>query len=206
MKCSWLRSLVARIFKLSCSIASSKRANMVSWSSGTAEYVLTLLLDVLLNHVEGMLSNSATDSKIMPFAVEAAWVTGRWEKLSSFMARFNDDMTQDFNISVASLFETLRKEGPQANIGATLGEVRKKVASSMNNSATASLSAAHELMLKCHVLTDIELIVDEKNKADDRDHQKTMSLLEGRLAIIGAYYNDKQYLLGIRRAAMELTR
>ena len=66
--------------------------------------------DVLLNHVEGMLSSTTQDNKIMPFAVEAAWVTRRWESLSKFLKRYGANATQDFNISVAGLFELVRKQ------------------------------------------------------------------------------------------------
>lgn len=75
----------------------------------------------------------------------------------------------------------------------------------MNHSATASLQAAHDIMLKCHVLTDLEIITSA-NPRDEEDRKATMALLDGRVEVIGAYFNDKQYLLGIRRAAMELTR
>ena len=163
------------------------------------------MADVLLNHVEGMQSDSLTDMKIMPFAVEAAWVTGRWESLARFMDRFNGDVTQDYNIAIGGLFRSLReKAGSEAFVPA-IGELRAKIASAMNNSATTSLHSAHDLMLKCHVLADVEMIV-QSNHGDEEEHKRTMGLLDRRLDVIGAYFSDKQYLLGIRRAAMELMR
>lgn len=167
--------------------------------------ILMLEIDVLLNHVEGMLSSTSQDNKIMPFAVEAAWVTRRWESLSKFLQRYGGNSTQDFNISVAGLFEAVRKQAGPQEITIAFNNMRERVASALNTSSTASLQAAHELMLKCHALTDLELIINA-NTGDEDNHKQVIALLEGRLDVIGAYFNDKQYLLGIRRAAMELLR
>lgn len=166
---------------------------------------LIIVPDVLLNHVEGMRTNISNVNKIMPFAVEAAWVTSRWESLGKFTNRFNGSMMQDFNISIGTLFESLRSQWDPDQFTQSVAEIRENIAATMNASATASLQAAHEQLLKCHVLTDLEFIVGS-NPKDDVEHRKTMEVLDGRLNVIGAYFNDKQYLLGIRRAAMELTR
>lgn len=166
---------------------------------------LTTAVDVLLNHVEGMQMNISNVNKIMPFAVEAAWVTGRWESLAKFTRRFNGSMTQDFNISVASVFESLRNQCTPEQFTEAIQDIRESISSSMSASATASLQAAHEQLLKCHVLTDMEIIVGTDTRSEV-EHRKTKELLDGRLEVMGAYFNDKQYILGIRRATMELTR
>lgn len=142
---------------------------------------------------------------MMPFAVEAAWVTGRWDRLSKFIGRFHGDVDQEFNISVAALFDSLYRKCTPASFSKTVESIREKIASEMTSSVTSSLQAAHELLLKCHVLTDLEIIVDSETR-EEEERGKTMALLGGRFEVIGAYYHDKQYLLGIRRAAMELTR
>ncbi|KAH7316595.1 hypothetical protein B0I35DRAFT_354216 [Stachybotrys elegans] len=161
--------------------------------------------DVLLNHVGGMRTDVSGDNKIMPYAVEAAWVTGRWETLSRFTNRFPGDKLDDFNISLAALFDGLRGAKNPSSLLEMIQEMRGKIASSMNHSTTVSLQAAHEALLKCHALTDLEIILEAKT-TDDDERRKTMGLLEGRLAVIGAQFSDKQYLLGIQRAMMELNR
>lgn len=142
---------------------------------------------------------------MMPFAVEAAWVTGRWESLAKFTSRFHGDVVQDFNISVAALFDSLYNKCRPDSFSSTVRSIREKIASEMTSTATSSLQAAHDLLLKCHVLTDLEIIVGFKAGGEE-ERRRTMALLSGRFEVIGAYYHDKQYLLGIRRAAMELTR
>ncbi|KAF5605879.1 uvsb pi-3 kinase [Fusarium pseudocircinatum] len=159
----------------------------------------------LLNHIEGMHTDASTDNKIMPYAVEAAWVTGRWESLTKFAQRFRGDPIEDFNISIATLFEKLRAKDKPEELIKIMKDIRVKISSSMNAASTSSLQACHDLLLKSHVLTDVEIIIGTK-AGDEIARQTTAALLERRLEIIGAYMNDKQYLLGIRRATMELTR
>ncbi|KAF4947550.1 hypothetical protein FGADI_10333 [Fusarium gaditjirri] len=159
----------------------------------------------LLNHIEGMHTDASTDNKIMPYAVEAAWVTGRWESLTKFTKRFRGDPIEDFNISIATLFEQLRAKDKPEELIKIMKDIRVKISSSMNAASTSSLQACHDLLLKSHVLTDVEIIIGTK-AGDEVGRQKTAALLERRLEIIGAYMGDKQYLLGIRRATMELTR
>lgn len=110
---------------------------------------------------------------------------------------------QDFNISVATLLQSFDAGGSPEMFFNTLAEIRGSIASTMSPSTTASLQSAHEQILKCHVLSDIEMMVKTKPE-DPADRDKTMEILEGRLAVMGAYFNDKQYLLGIRRAFMSL--
>lgn len=141
----------------------------------------------------------------MPFAIEAAWVTGRWESLEKFINRFQGNVLQDFNMSLGVLFESLYKSAPTQTFSETAKMMKENIALSMTSSTTTSLQAAHDIMLKCHVLTDLEIIIGAKAESDE-DRMKIMSLLEGRCEIIGAYFNDRQYVLGIQRAAMQLLR
>lgn len=140
----------------------------------------------------------------MPLAVEAAWVTGRWESLDRFMSRFHGSRLEDFNMSIASILDCLRKQDGPERYHEIVRDVRESIASSMNASTTASLRTAHDQLLRSHILTDLDMIVNASSR-NVGDHQKLMSLLDRRLNMIGAFSNDKQYLLGIRRAAMVLT-
>lgn len=149
------------------------------------------------------MTTPANANKIMPFAVEAAWVTSRWESLAKFTQRFQGSPMQEFNISIATLMETLRAEGTSDSFHSTLADIRGSIATTMSPSATNSLQSAHEQRLKCHVLSDVELIVTSRAESAP-DREKVMEVLEGRLGVMGAYFSDKQYLLGIRRALMSI--
>lgn len=152
-----------------------------------------------------MHTDAFSDNKIMPFAVEAAWVTGRWESLTKFTKRFQGTAVPEFNISVATLFESLHRRCGNKAFSAAVREMRENIASSMTASSTVSFQAAHDILLKCHVLTDLEMIVGAKSAHED-ERSKVMARLDGRLDVVGAYFNDKQYILGVRRATMELIR
>ncbi|KAK7740732.1 serine/threonine-protein kinase M1 [Cytospora paraplurivora] len=145
--------------------------------------------DVLLNHV----------------GVEAAWATGRWDTLQRYLQTYNaGNHLEEFNLGIGSALLAL-KDGRTESFASLVQELKEKTASSMSLSATASLQAAHDAMLKCHVLADLEIIAGN-HKKEDGDQRGVMTTLNRRLELLGAYVNDKQYVLGIRRAAMELMR
>ncbi|KAG7291844.1 hypothetical protein NEMBOFW57_001865 [Staphylotrichum longicolle] len=159
--------------------------------------------DVLLNYVEGMTVN--TVNRIAPFAVEASWATGRWQTLEKYLRLYSaGDVSEVFNLGVGQALLCLR-DGNVEKFREHIQMLRDKVAGSMTYSATSSLRACHDAMLKCHVLSDLEMIANEHLKGDG-DQQGVLVALNRRLEVLGAYVSDKQYLLGIRRAAMELMR
>ncbi|KAK4042470.1 hypothetical protein C8A01DRAFT_44486 [Parachaetomium inaequale] len=159
--------------------------------------------DVLLNYVEGMTVN--TVNRIAPFAVEASWATGRWQTLEKYLRLYSaGDVSEVFNLGVGQALLCL-KDGNVEKFKEHVQMLRDKAAGSLTYLATSSLRACHDAMLKCHVLTDLEMIANEKLKGDG-DQQNVLVALDRRLEVLGAYVSDKQYLLGIRRAAMELMR
>ncbi|KAJ9155587.1 Protein kinase rad3 [Pleurostoma richardsiae] len=160
--------------------------------------------DVLLNYVEGIKTTPFSVNKVVPFAVEASWATGRWRTLEKYLSSCNPGTVSEvFNLGVGSALLCLQ-QGRERDFFNKIQDLREKVASSMTWSATDSLQACHDAMLKCHVLTDLEIIASRQKDSDNQ--QETLTLLERRLEVLGAYVSDKQYVLGIRRAAMELLR
>lgn len=150
-------------------------------------------------------TDGSTINKIAPFAVEAAWATGRWETLQRYLYSYNaGNHLEEFNLGVGSALLAL-KDGRTESFICQIQELKERAASSMSLSSTASLQTAHDAMLKCHVLADLEIIAGD-HKKEVGDQQAVMTTLNRRLEVLGAYVNDKQYLLGIRRAAMELMR
>lgn len=146
-----------------------------------------------------------TVNRIAPFAVEASWATGRWQTLEKYLRMYNaGDVSEVFNLGVGQALLCLR-DGNVDQFKEHIRMLREKVASSMTYSTTSSLRASHDAMLKCHVLSELEMIADEKTRTDG-DPQAVLRTLHRRLEVLGAYVSDKQYLLGIRRAAMELMR
>ncbi|KAK3987423.1 hypothetical protein QBC44DRAFT_351810 [Cladorrhinum sp. PSN332] len=161
--------------------------------------------DALLNSVEGMRKTPLTINRILPFAVEASWATGRWETLQKYLQLSNaEDASEVFNLGLGQALLCL-KDGDLERFREHIQMVRDKVAGSMTYSATSSLRACHDAMLKCHVLSELEMIVNAKDEGEN-GQQHLLHTLDRRLEVLGAYISDKQYLLGVRRAAMELLR
>lgn len=148
-----------------------------------------------------MHKTSSAVSKLLPFATEASWATGRWDTLQKYISQAPPEIGGDFNISIGRTLLALHRKNLRefSNITRT---IREQIACSLSVSTTSSLSVCREAMLKFHILTELEMIANP----NDNYRKQVLESLDRRLEAIGAYLNDKQYLLGIRRAAMQLTR
>lgn len=159
--------------------------------------------DVLLNYVEGMHTATKTVSRLLPFATEASWATGRWPTLEKYTKLAPKDGGEDFNVKVGEALLALHGKNI-ALFTSTVQSLREQIACTMSLSTTPSLGACHDIMLKFHVLTELEMIAGTDDSGVERAH--ILDSLNKRIEVIGAYLNDKQYLLGIRRAAMQLSK
>jgi serine/threonine-protein kinase ATR len=159
--------------------------------------------DVLLNYVEGMHTASKTVSRLVPFATEASWATGRWLALDKYTSIASKMVGEDFNVSVGHALLALHNKDTH-RFTSTVRSLRERIACSISAATSPSLAACHDKMLKFHVLTELEMIAGTSDSSVSRG--KVLESLNRRLEVIGAYLNDKQYLLGIRRAAMQLSR
>jgi serine/threonine-protein kinase ATR len=157
--------------------------------------------DALLNYIEGMHRSGPAISKLLPFATEASWATGRWDTLQKYISQAPPEIGGDFNVSIGRTLLAIHRKNFE-DFSSTIGILREQIACSLSLSTTSSLNVCRESMLKLHVLTELEMIADP----NDRNRKDILLSLDRRLEAIGAYLNDKQYLLGIRRAAMQLTR
>jgi len=161
--------------------------------------------DVLLNYVEGMNTSSSTVSKLLPFATEASWATNRWAALSKYTALVNNESRDDFNVRIGQALLALHQDqGATEHFRSIVDSIRKDIATSLSAPATASIAASHNIMLKLHVLTELEMIAGT-DEHENTDRAQVITLLNRRIEVLGSYMNDKQYLLGIRRAAMKLS-
>ncbi|KAI4208635.1 MAG: hypothetical protein LQ348_000112 [Seirophora lacunosa] len=160
--------------------------------------------DVLLNQIDSFQASSADLSLALPFACEASWVTGKWKKLADYVAQASEASNGNFSIEVGRALLALARD--EKNIFTQiLDEVRRRTAKSLSTTNTASLQACHDILLKLHALTEIETI-GGVGRHGSLDRPALLVSLDRRLELLGAFSSDKQYLLGIRRAAMQLSR
>ena len=110
----------------------------------------------------------------------------------------------DFNIGVGKALLAMRHQNAES-FKQTVEDLRGTLAKSLSPTATASLHASHDQLVKLHTLYELEAI-SGMSTYTTRSHEVVLQNLDRRLEILGAYTSDKQYLLGVRRAAMQLSR
>lgn len=160
--------------------------------------------DVLLSHIDGFKASLASSSLSLPFACEASWVTGKWNKLDEYVAHAPETMKGNFNIGVGRALLALARNDKDA-FGQVLDEIRQRTVKSLSATNTTSLQACHDILLKLHALTEVETI-GGVGKQSSLDKPALVATLDRRLDLLGAFSSHKQYLLGLRRAAMQLSR
>lgn len=84
-----------------------------------------------------------------------------------------------------------------------LNELREITARSLSAVNTSSLQTCHDLMLRFHVLAELDAI-SGLQRFDGRDKTQLTKTLTQRLDVLGPFVADKEYILGLRRAAMLL--
>ncbi|KAL8809103.1 MAG: hypothetical protein Q9200_003724 [Gallowayella weberi] len=159
--------------------------------------------DVLLNQIDGLKQIPTQFPIALPFACEASWVTGKWDRLEEYLGYASEELNGNFNVGVGRALLELAKNQKDAFIK-ILDDVRRRTAKSLSTTNTASLQACHEILLKLHALTEIEIIGGTR-KHRLIDKLSLAVTLEQRLDLLGAFNSDKQFLLGLRRAAMQLS-
>ena len=109
----------------------------------------------------------------------------------------------DFNIGVAATLLALHEKNYDEFNG-WLAKLRKDAARGLSTTIISSLQTCHDSMLKFHVLSEIETISRIEQASSAR--ATLAESLRQRLDVLGAFSSDKQYLLGIRRAMMQILR
>lgn len=108
--------------------------------------------------------------------------------------------TTDFNICVGKALLALYNED-ETEFKKTIATLRGTLSKSLSPSNTNSLQACHDTLVKLHALYEIEAISGVV-AAQTPERGLVLENLDRRLDVIGAYTSDKQYLLGVRRATM----
>lgn len=161
------------------------------------------MADVLLNQVDGFQRSDASGAQALPFAVEASWVTGKWDKLRTYLSSTPDSTEADFNVGVGRALLAL-SDGELERFSRLLDRLRQNTARGLSVTNTTSLQGCHELLLRFHVLTEIEMISGIRGRLNGEKNGLLASLGQ-RLDVLGPFHSDKQYVLGLRRATMQLS-
>lgn len=163
--------------------------------------------DSILNHVDGFRASNTYSPTTLPFAVEAAWSSGKWSHLERLLASASSEensRTLDFNIGVGGALLALRQKQYEV-FKETIDSLRADIAKKLSPTSTASLQACHDELIQLHVLYELESL-SGLGPSLHADRTTIVENMDRRLDILGAYTADKQYLLGVRRAVMEVSR
>ena len=158
---------------------------------------------MLLNQIDNFHSTISSRALSLPFATEASWVTGKWDKLEDYVRR-SPAAAADFNVGVGHLLLALNNSEAKLFLQ-KLNRLRMATAQGLSLTNTASLQECHELMLRFHVLAEIEAI-SGTSSVDAVEKPDLFSPLNQRLEVLGPFVTDKQYILGLRRATMQLSK
>ncbi|KGO59126.1 PIK-related kinase, FATC [Penicillium expansum] len=156
--------------------------------------------DAILTRFEVLKENESAASRFLPFAVEASWIMSRWDKLEGYLDLCAKQGTEEFNVGIGSALDALRRKQDESFTD-KINELRLNVARSLTTNSVASLQACHDDMLRLHALSEVESIAKAQS---GQSRPGLLGALDRRLDVLGGYLSDKQYLLGLRRATMEL--
>lgn len=165
------------------------------------------MTDSILNYVEGFRASNHSSDSVLPFAVEAAWSAAKWDQLERILRPSTVlpvTSLPDFNVGIGHALLALRRRDG-AEFRKIVASLRGTVVARLSPSTTSSIQACHDQLVKLHALYELETI-SGINPTKMSNHDVILENLDRRLDIIGAYTSDKQYLLGLRRATMSLSR
>lgn len=147
-------------------------------------------------------SEPASSNLVLPYATEAAWRTSNWDVLFRLLESKSANLSPDFNVEVGEILQHLRASRT-SDFESGITKLRKNITRGFSTATTGSLASAHSHTLKLHALYEIAAIVKIRSGLEDRS--SLFEVLDRRLELLGACTDDKQYLLGIRRAVMEIS-
>ena len=78
-------------------------------------------------------------------------------------------------------------------------------AKGLSQTSTASLQECRESMLRFHILSELE-VLSGIGRQGGTEKATVLSSLKQRLEVLGPFVSDKQYILGLRRAIMQLSK
>ncbi|KAK5137557.1 hypothetical protein LTR08_008537 [Meristemomyces frigidus] len=137
------------------------------------------------------------NSTICSLAIESQWMTGDLARLSTRLESLKSAKIDDFDAGIGKLLVAAAARDDQS-LTALLSSLRVSIASSMTETGTNSLQSCHGDLRKLHALYEIEAINENNPQHVARFFETSLK----RLAALGSYTTDKQYILGLRRAAM----
>ncbi|KAK2737122.1 serine/threonine-protein kinase M1 [Myotisia sp. PD_48] len=143
--------------------------------------------------------------KILPYVIEASWVTHKWDVLESYLSKGPPELLSDFNVGIGFGLAAFRR-GDLEEMKKVVGKLRLNIVKKFNSNSISSFQASHDSVLKFHVLAEVEMLAStDKIGRPNNDREQLFHALDRRLGTLGDCISDKLYLLGVRQAVMNLS-
>ncbi|KAK4547636.1 hypothetical protein LTR36_000593 [Oleoguttula mirabilis] len=163
----------------------------------SGQYAALLRYAQTFLHNEGNAGHLEGTAKVCSLAIEAQWMTGDMDGLAARVKAIKPSGSHNFDIGIGRLLVATAAVDHQS-LSAQLSALRTSIAKSMTETGTNSLQACHGELMQLHALYEIEAI----NGSDEQQVARFFETSTKRLAALGSYTADKQYLVGLRRAIM----
>lgn len=135
----------------------------------------------------------------LPLAVEACWMTEDFDGLKRRLLIRPEETKVDFNLGIGQAL-LYAAEDSAVSLQDHIRNSRTSIVEGLSMASTGSLQTCHADLMKLHVLYELEALF----AVQPSDASRLMKTFDKRLLAVGAYVQDKQYILGARRAVMRL--
>lgn len=128
-------------------------------------------------------------------------MTEHTAELKAIVAAASQDKAFDFNIGIGTILLNI---GDKNELGAAeqIQKLRATVIKHLSAVNASSLQSCHNTLLRLQALQEVNMLSRSALTHPDLDQGRTSDMLDKRLAVLGSYMPDKQYILGIRRAVL----
>ena len=144
---------------------------------------------------------------IVDIAVQASWLSEKWEYLEIFLKTSLRSTESSYEIHLGRALTALRLQDSETFKNA-IQAARQEVVKGLSHSSTSTLDQCHSSMLKLHALFEVESISSAINEGQFQNPKKKeicIARLQRRLDLLGASARDKEHILAIRRAVFALS-
>ncbi|KAH9845320.1 Domain in UVSB PI-3 kinase, MEI-41 and ESR-1 [Teratosphaeria destructans] len=178
------------------------QASLLNCLRETGQYApLLRYAQTLLQQASSAPQSFIEQRGVLPVTLEAHWMTGDIAGLRQRAEALEQTAGFSFDLGLSKVLLAAQDQDEEA-FATGLSRLRASVAQAMTEAGTSSLQACHDDLRKLHTLYELQAIC---SPAD----QSATTFLERagkRLAALGSYQSDKQYILGFRRAAMRINK
>ena len=125
-------------------------------------------------------------------------MTSKWQKMKEYVLAC-ESTDPDYFTELSRFFDAIQKSDEPSAMS-LLHDLVQHTTSRLDASSTISIHSARDTILKLTSISEVRSVI----AANAQDRHERLSILNKRLNVIGSYDHDKQFILGIRRAAMGL--